>query len=288
MTSDNFRLLPLAAADKPQIVRLFRAAPHQHIHLDWHTLDACLNDPDLRCWVAWERGQVRALLGATLDCPPHEAGVSWVRLAIPVRARGHDPVLDALWGQLRDTLAAEGIQTIALLAVEPWIEPFAQRWGFVESNAVITLRREGGALPSIDGLPLPQPVTPADLDAVAAVDAAAFEPLWRYNRPTLALASREAAVFTLHRQGGEVAAYQLSTSYPGSGHVARVGVRPGLQGLGLGKALIIHALRFFKLHGIQVVTVNTQQDNERSQRLYEGLGFAPTGHAVPVWTLTMN
>ena len=46
-------------------------------------------------------------------------------------------------------------------------------------------------------------------------------------------------------------------------------------------------LRFFQQRGISLITVNTQADNLRSQRLYHRLGFEVLGPSAPVWTLDL-
>src|SRR5690606_38055926 len=60
---------------------------------------------------------------------------------------------------------------------------------------------------------------------------------------------------------------------------------PGEQGKGYGARLIGHLLRYFEAPGVRMVTLNTQEDIIRWQRLHRRLGFVSTGHRAPVWTV---
>lgn len=290
-TLDN--VFPLGAADLVSASRLFLRATRQHMHLDWHTLDEWLASPKLRCWVARRNGSVEALLGATLQRAGDEListrdGVAWLRLAVPGRAFGLDPMLDRLWEVLREGMLNEAVRQMGLLAMDGWIESHATRWGFAQTNAVVTLRHEGQATRLPDSNPSGlRSATRRDLDNIVRVDTAAFEPLWRYHQSILEAAVRQAAMLKVIERDGQIAGYQLSTHHSGTGHLARLAVLPEWQGRGLGSILVADMLCQFATHGITTVTVNTQEDNHRSRRLYARLGFAPAHHRVPVWTLEM-
>jgi ribosomal protein S18 acetylase RimI-like enzyme len=66
-------------------------------------------------------------------------------------------------------------------------------------------------------------------------------------------------------------------------HLARLAVDPRAQGMGVGAALLNGALRHFARRGLNVMTVNTQHSNDRSQRLYLRAGFRHNGYNMPVW-----
>ncbi len=278
----------LAERDHSQVARLFRQAPRTHLHLDWRTLDAWLGSPALRCWVLREGGHPHALLGATLHQPPGERKVAWLRMMVPA-VMGRDPALDMLWETLREDLRAEGVGQIALMALDDWAARQVEGWGFEHTNAVVTLRRFGTDMPPEPDAryTLREIATYADLDAVAALDARAFAPLWQYSRETLLVAQQHAATFTVLEEDGMVVGYQLSTWHAGSGHLARLAVEPARQGEGLAKILINGVIRYLEARNTHVLTVNTQEDNIRSQRLYRRMGFERTGHDAPVWTLNL-
>ncbi len=286
--------VPLAPADHSRVMELFRRVPRQHLQLDWRSLSEWLSHPDLHCWVIRKAGRVQALLGATVQPSGHEPPravlpVAWLRLLIPSTWRGSDPALDALWEALQDDLRLLGVEQIALLVFDAWVESLVRGWGFRRENAVVTLRREGQEAPvPSDNTHSIREARPADLDAIARLDAAAFEPLWHYNREILEAALPHAATFTVLEEEGHIVGYQLSTRHLDVGHLARLAVHPERQGRGLGRLLVEQMLRFFEAQGVRRITVNTQEDNLRSQRLYRRLGFRFTGHRVPLWVYDLR
>jgi N6-L-threonylcarbamoyladenine synthase/ribosomal-protein-alanine N-acetyltransferase len=78
--------------------------------------------------------------------------------------------------------------------------------------------------------------------------------------------------------------YQFSTGGNGNAHLARMTVHPARQGEGIGAALLAHALTGYGRQNIRTATLNTQQDNHASRRLYERFGFRQTGQSYPVWS----
>jgi ribosomal protein S18 acetylase RimI-like enzyme len=275
--------------DHPRIVQLFRRMPRQHTHLDWRTLQDWLADPALRCWVAARDGSIEAMLGATIEVSdqssPGESTAAWLRFAVPPLWGAESSVFNALWAALRQDLLDAGVHHVGVLDIDGWIGRYAKTWGFKQTNAVLTLRRQCTSVPlSLTVDADVRSATLADLPAVVCVDTAAFEPLWRYNQEDLAAAVRQAATFTVAEVDGEIVAYQLSTRYAGSAHLARLAVRPEYQGRKLGGILTHRMICLFLAQGINVITVNTQADNHQSQRLYLRYGFEFTGHRVPVWT----
>ncbi len=284
-------LTRLSPEERNQVRRLFRSMSHHHQHLDWYHLDRWLDDPGLTCWTLQRSGVVEALLGATLNDPMAETpedNVAWLRFAIPSQQFEYDSTLDTLWLALRRDLQTIGVSLLSLLAIEDWIAQYARRWGFVETTAVITLRRDGNR-----SVPTPAQSYPirdagsSDMDAVVQVDGSAFDPLWRYNDEILSMAASQAEMFRVIEVDNRIVAYQLSTRYTGSGHLARLAVMPEMQNRGLGGVLMSDMVRYFQDHNIRTLTVNTQSDNRRSYRLYTRYGFSYTGHRVPVWMLEL-
>jgi [ribosomal protein S18]-alanine N-acetyltransferase len=276
----------LTSTDHPKVIQLFRRMPRQHIHLDWHLLEEWLNMPSLRCHVAMRNGSIEALLGATIDDsnPP----AAWLRFAVPPMWGTYSTIMTGLWEALLADLRLAGVHRAGVLDIDGWMARYIKHWGFAESNAVVTLRRQGFSIP--DALPTTATIRPAsssDLNAIVAVDRAAFGPLWRYNQSDIASAADQASIFTAAEIDRKIIGYQLSTRYAGSGHLARLAIHPQYQGQKIGGALIYDMMRFFFASGIDVITVNTQADNMQSQRLYQRFGFEITGHQVPVWTLDL-
>jgi GNAT superfamily N-acetyltransferase len=282
---------PFVESDYEYVSSLLRQSQRRHIHLDWRDIEEWFGSPDLCCRVIRQNGLVESLIGATIHTPatrPAER-VAWLRFILPSPIIGRASLTGTLWEAVRTDLQARQVKQVATLNFEPWTTSLLEKWGFAETNAIITLRRAGGPLPAPISPPLNvyEVTTGEDLDEVARIDEAAFTPLWQYSRATLGIAWRYAATCTLLEKDGRAIGYQLSTMYQEDGHLARLAVLPGEQGHGYGSLLVGAMLRIFNARGIDVVTVNTQRDNTGSRRVYEKLGFEAWGSDVPVWTLDL-
>jgi ribosomal protein S18 acetylase RimI-like enzyme len=97
-------------------------------------------------------------------------------------------------------------------------------------------------------------------------------------------AMRMAASSTVAMMTTTIVGYQISTMYFDGSHLARLAVRPEIQTRGVGTALVSDVLRRFARRGVASMTVNTQLTNERSQHVYERLGFERNGYDLAVWT----
>jgi ribosomal protein S18 acetylase RimI-like enzyme len=130
-------------------------------------------------------------------------------------------------------------------------------------------------------------MTREDLPVVAALDAAAFDPLWRNTLPALRYALPQAEISTVGLLDGEMVAYQMSTRNPFGAHLARLAVSPRVQGQKLGYLMVQDLLQNIHARGLSRLTVNTQSDNSVSLALYEKIGFRRTGEQYAVFTRSM-
>src|SRR5512144_1224530 len=139
----------LSSTQHDNVVQLFRRMPRQHIHVDWHTLEDWLLKPELLCRVALRGSSIEALLAATIDAPESsdEPIAAWLRFAVPPMWGTHSPVMAALWEALLDDLRSAGVGIIGLLDIDGWMSRYTRAWGFTETNAVVTLRRQDFNLP---------------------------------------------------------------------------------------------------------------------------------------------
>jgi dTDP-4-amino-4,6-dideoxy-D-galactose acyltransferase len=67
----------------------------------------------------------------------------------------------------------------------------------------------------------------------------------------------------------------------GSGQIGLVGVTEKAQGKGVGRELLVNAIRWFREEGVEVASVATQGRNVRAQRLYQRCGFVT--RSVELW-----
>jgi GNAT superfamily N-acetyltransferase len=123
-----------------------------------------------------------------------------------------------------------------------------------------------------------------DHEAVLALDRRAFRPFWRLDRDGLeqALDATPATRFRVAEPPTGLLGYAVTGRADRRGYLQRVGVDPAAQGRGLGRALVIDALRWLRRHRAHDAVVNTQLDNVAALALYRSCGFSelPSGLCV--------
>ena len=156
---------------------------------------------------------------------------------------------------------------------------------------------ESYTIRDLDGIevkPLPpnlhfRPVAAKDLTTLAAIEEAAFAPLWRHSAEAFNYAKGQAFSFDVAELDGQVVGFQLSTrNNYNSAHLARMTLHPSIQRQGIGAALLTHMLTNFKKRGITSVSLNTQLGNTAAQSLYKKFGFRATGERFPIWRLPIQ
>lgn len=112
-------------------------------------------------------------------------------------------------------------------------------------------------------------------DHALAVDRAAFAPFWRLDGVGLAeaLSATSTVHFQVARAAPGVVGYAVCGRAGHRGYVQRLAVAPPYQGRGVGEALLVDGLRWLRRWGARDALVNTQEDNDRSLRLYLRSGF---------------
>lgn len=280
-------------ADAPALQRLLQTAELIHTHIDWRPPGD---------WLAWpgfyvydlSRGDgedhvprsmfgnnpytVSACLAVTADPPP----AAWVRLAAFLEANFSQAW--ALFSAVVERLDP-AIEEIAWFVDEDWPLAWVERLGFVPAGEVISFLKTDTTYPAFDapaGLVI-RPAKADDLPALAAMEAKAFAPRWRHSAEGLFLAWQRAFSFDVALLAGEPVGFQMSHGGRGKAHLSRMTVEPALQRRGIGAALLAHAIDDYQAREVRTITLNTQADNEPSQRLYRRFGFRPVGDTWPVW-----
>lgn len=152
--------------------------------------------------------------------------------------------------------------------------------------------------------------TAHDFNAIAEIDALAFDPHWHFGGPQIAAllpshrvrvavqnsdisnsASVDISIIPTQQVIGYTALSDAMQDLSGwrigrKMHLARIATHPSMQRKGIGKYLLLDVLAHANQHNIDSLMLNTQSHNERSQALYKRYGFRRTGKAFTV--LTMN
>mgnify|MGYP005853307421 FL=1 len=268
----RFRRDLLALVDDPSV--------WLHMHLDWHSVEEWIAHPNVPIYLALQH---RRVIGAIAATPP-QSGAAWLRLiALHTDAPSSD-VFAVLWRALRLRLIGLGGVEVVALALHTWVGDQLAEQDFTHVDEIITLRRRGYDFPAT-----PRPelnIRHADwheATLAAAIDRAAFLPIWALDEASVRQAARAAASFTLAEQDGRALGYQVTTLHGESVHLARLAVLPEAQGSGVGGALLSEMLGSFIERGVLAASVNTQASNLRSRRLYERYGFVHSGMDIPCW-----
>lgn len=285
LTRVQINIREAVPADRQRLANLIHFEIHVHRHLDWRApLDWIGNEPYLLA----EKGKE---IAAALACPPDPPYVAWIRLFAVASTIAPEQAWEALWPVALEHLKGiPGMGQVATIPLQQWYADLLRTSRFEQTHRVVMLGWEQRRwTPQVEPPAcLIRPMTLDDLGQVEAVDHAAFEPLWHNSRLSLELAFRQAAVATVAEVDSHLVGYQISTATPMGGHLARLAVDPKFQGRRIGYSLVQDMLSQFSRRGAHMVTVNTQQDNHASLRLYEKTGFRRTGEEYPVYRFPLD
>jgi len=119
--------------------------------------------------------------------------------------------------------------------------------------------------------------TVADVEAVVAIEQAAFSDPWSANAFHEAL-SHPAVFFACAQSGGgDVAGYVVAWFAADEGEIANLAVSPNAWGGGVGRALLASALDVASSRGASAVYLEVRDSNDRARRLYRSSGFEEVG-----------
>jgi ribosomal-protein-alanine N-acetyltransferase len=160
--------------------------------------------------------------------------------------------------------------------------------GFARLERVIyyqLLGLEGGPVVT---RPLPPlefaPLTAPHLDAVLAVDHAAFPWLWWNSEAEFRVYYAQAGVQVwLGWADGVPVVYAGFTILERWAHLDRLAVDPAWHSRGYGAGMLNFALHRMAAAGANRVTLSPQETNTQSQRLYRGFGFRQTTEAYDIY-----
>ncbi len=265
--------------DHDALIQLLQKKSFIHRHLGWESPLAWLNEEPFYILDS-EYGIV-----AALACPPDEDQISWLRLFAVRPAFPVEEAWNTLWPAAISWMEKKypGV-LINSLVMNNKMEKLLKRAEFEEVYQVVVLVWDiaKAIWPESRSDLEVREMLPEDFQQVYEIDLSAFSLIWRNSMSQQQAAYQEAFSARVIEIKGKVAAYQISTTNPQGGHLARLAVDPEYQNQGLATLLIEDILNTFQEQGIVEVTVNTQSNNLASLELYKKFGFARLEETYPV------
>ncbi len=270
---------PATKADHSKLASLLSFQQHIHRHLDWrHSLD-WLGTPPF--WVLEKDGEIVAALA----CPTDPADVAWIRLFFSTPSVPARTAWKILFEHASAELAGQPGIRFAAVALQPWFANLLDQSGFQLFQEIVILAWENTPFSPTPPPPsvMIRPIDPLDMEIIARIDAQSFESLWINSAEAVTLAYEQSAYTTLAEKDGKIIGYQFTTANPFNAHLARLAILPEFQGQGIGKSLVQDMMLYFQNRRVWQITVNTQNTNQNSLKLYQKAGFRLTGEKYPVY-----
>lgn len=272
-------ILQATASDTREIAAFLDQAKLVHRHLDWTPLLDWVDSPPFLKYYLNQQ------LVGILAIPPDPPGVAWIKCFASNQIYDSSSLFSTLLVEAKNNLPAS-INHIFALGLNNWFVQILQKNNFEKYQDIIVLRVEHKPLGKlIKGRAKVRPMELLDIDEVARIDQAAFEPIWAISASGLKSAYLQAEHTSVAEVNGKIVGYELSTSNQFSAHLARVAVLPEFQRGNIGVHLVSEMLTYFLDQGIKEITVNTQDTNHVSLNLYNKLGFTPTGERFPIYRM---
>ena len=294
---ETMNIVRAAETDLPAIRRLIQTARYRYADYGIEDLPSLVGKAE--CRLGLDADNPWGFIGVQVEArPPTLPAFAPPRAYLRALAlrTGHAPrqfvapLLAAVEDELRRR--AEPPQIITYSG-DPWMEEALLAAGYATADEVQffeldRLRQRSRSLPKPAGPAHLQPARAPDLEALARLDAAAFPPLWHFSRQDLLeLLMRSRFQVAWHED--EAIGYAALIANSGSeAQLARLAVRPDVQGRGVGRQLLADAIHYAAHAGYRAIVLNTQTDNARSQRLYRAFSFLPIADPIAVLAHTLG
>jgi ribosomal protein S18 acetylase RimI-like enzyme len=268
-----------SAADRPAVSALLASAWRRHGITALEEQIALLNGGASA--VAFAGPDMIGFLGLFIREPAGDPEETWADVAMAASAGQVAPAktMSRMLQAVMPVLRVRRVTALAALADGSWLNTALSENGFVEVDQVVSYaRRNSRHLPEAAHPATLRPAGPADTDAVLEINAAAFEPLWRYDPATIITWLTTAEHAVIAELGGRPVGFSL-TANPLHGDYAqliRVATHPSVQGRGIGRQLVADTIRFAEENGCSGICLNTQASNGIARELYRSLDFRPT------------
>jgi len=275
---DDFLVRKVEKSDRNQLSNLIHFEFYVHRHLDWCApLDWIGQQPFLVV-------EHKEKIIATLVCPPDPKSIAWIRLFASTAEFSASHSWNALWMEAKSNLIDQfNVSAAVSISMKPWYQSLLERSGYREIQRVVLLEWSQAEVKVLNHPALKiRPAQKDDLKIIEDIDAISFAPLWQNSLNLIELAFNQAVIASIAEWDGQPVGYQISTSTPSGGHLARLAVIPQYRRRGIAAELVTNVLDFFSHSQLNRVTVSTQHDNFSSLSLYKKLGFIRTGQEYPI------
>jgi ribosomal-protein-alanine N-acetyltransferase len=120
-----------------------------------------------------------------------------------------------------------------------------------------------------------RPFRPADLDTLFEIDRECFPPGISYPREELRrFVEFRGGKTWIAEEGGEIAGFLIAHRQPGRvGHIVTIDVREQVRRRGVGRELMRAAEEWAHSNRLQLIYLETAEDNRAAQAFYEALGY---------------
>ena len=119
-------------------------------------------------------------------------------------------------------------------------------------------------------------MTMADVDGVAAVEAATFPTPWSRDAFVSEM-KNVAARYLVAERDGEIIGYAGAWIILDESHITNIAVLQAHRGQGIGRALTAGLMQYLSNLGAAYATLEVRKSNEVAQKLYVSLGFIKLG-----------
>jgi ribosomal protein S18 acetylase RimI-like enzyme len=265
--------------DLSELRTVIAESRHTHLQLDWWTFEDWVDNPGFL--VAEQDKHIVGFGMGVRDASP----AAWLRALVAQDGLGVGALLDTLLPPMLAALRSQGVRALDCMAWPEWLAEKLPERGFSTMARVVTLRKDEMVVPiSLTADASVREANSTDLDAVTAIDHAAFEEDWWYGQTTFFRALRGATRFVVAMRDGLPVGYAFAHMNGLHAHVTRLAVHPAYQRQGIGTLLMADSIEHLRAQGVETVTLNTQTYNENSLRLYRRLGFIETDTFVTAFS----
>lgn len=268
----------IVPADVSKLLRLIDTAWRIHLRISPEELRSKLNR------AAGFLAEDRVGLRGFMIVEPRQTQVAAIVAAGLRDTWSVKPYLDVLLPEIERTMLSQRLRSLIYIGDTPWLVDELQWRGFEIREWIVAFERLGIKPPA-------EPVlTPAiirtahssDLAALTTLDTLAFDYIWHMTMSNFREALARASSFAVAIADGQIVAYEWCELYGQHAHLTRLAVHPNYQGRGVGAQLLYQAIMDALLQGANLITLNTQEHNQRSQALYQRFGFVRTPERMPI------